>query len=108
MKATGADDPINIASLAANRQAMAIVVGLPLSMDGSVGTAARKVKAFCSRLRTATELPVIVWDERMTTLEAYTLLRAAGKAPSKARGMDRGKIDSASAAIILNSYIQSK
>ena len=108
MKATGADDPINIASLAANHQALAIVVGLPLSMDGAVGKADRKVKAFCSRLRTVTELPVILWDERMTTLEAHTLLRAAGKSPSKARGMDRGKIDSASAAIILNSYIESK
>ena len=108
MKATGADDPINIASLAANHQALAIVVGLPLSMDGAVGKAARKVKAFCSRLRTVTELPVILWDERMTTLEAHTLLQAAGKSPSKARGMDRGKIDSASAAIILNSYIESK
>ena len=50
----------------------------------------------------------IIEDERMTTLEAHTLLRAAGKSPSKARGMDRGKIDSASAAIILNSYIESK
>ena len=87
---------------------MAIIVGLPLSLDGSVGKAARKVKAFCSRLRNVTELPVIVWDERMTTLEAQNLLRAAGKTPSKERGMNRGKIDSASAAIILNSYIQSK
>ncbi|MQF64260.1 pre-16S rRNA-processing nuclease YqgF, partial [SAR202 cluster bacterium AD-802-L14_MRT_200m] len=47
-------------------------------------------------------------DERMTTLEAHNLLRATGKTPSKERGMNRGKIDSASAAIILNSYIQSK
>ena len=87
---------------------MAIIVGLPLSLDGSVGKAARKVKAFCSRLRNLTELPVITWDERMTTLEAHNLLRAAGKTPSKQRGMNRGKIDSASAAIILNSYIESK
>ena len=48
---------------------MAIIVGLPLSLDGSVGKAARKVNAFCSRLRNLTQLPVIVWDERMTTLE---------------------------------------
>ncbi|HJP28662.1 MAG TPA: Holliday junction resolvase RuvX, partial [Dehalococcoidia bacterium] len=46
-------------------------------------------------------------DERMTTVEAQSLLRQAGKSPSRARGADRGKIDSASAAIILDSYIQS-
>ena len=51
---------------------MAIIVGLPLSLDGSVGKSARKVKAFCSRLRNLTELPVITWDERMTTLEAVS------------------------------------
>ena len=108
IKTTGPDDPVNIASLASEQKAMAIIVGLPLSLDGSVGKSARKVKAFCSRLRNLTELPVITWDERMSTLEAHNLLRATGKTPSKERGMNRGKIDSASAAIILNSYIQSK
>jgi len=50
---------------------------------------------------------VIAWDERMTTVQAHSLLRAAGKSTSKARGKERGKIDSASAAIILDSYMQS-
>lgn len=82
-------------------------MGLPLSLDGSRGPAVRKVNAFCARLRKKTDLPVMAWDERMTTLEAHSLLRQAGKSPSKARGAARGKIDSASAAIILNSYMQS-
>ena len=85
----------------------AIVVGLPLSLDGSHGPAARKVNAFCGRLRKVTDLPVIPWDERMTTVEALSLLRAAGKSPTKSRGAERGKIDSASAAIILDAYMQS-
>ena len=107
IKAVEQDDAANIARIATEREARGIVVGLPLSLDGSQGPAARKVNAFCARLRKITDLPVVTWDERMTTVEAHSLLRQAGKSPSKARGAERGKIDSASAAIILDSYMQS-
>lgn len=107
IKASGSDDPANVARIAAEREATAIVVGLPLSLDGSQGPAARKVNAFCNRLRKITDIPVFTWDERMTTVEAQSLLRAAGKTPTRARGKERGRIDSASAAIILGSYMQS-
>ena len=107
IKATGTTDAENIARVAVDMEARGIVVGLPLSLDGSQGPAARKVNAFCARLRKTTDLPVIMWDERMTTVEAHSLLTEAGKSPSKARGAARGKIDSASAAIILDSYMQS-
>jgi putative Holliday junction resolvase len=108
IKAAGSEDAVNISRVAIDREAIGIVVGLPLSLDGSQGPAARKVNAFCARLRKVSDLPVFTWDERMTTVEAHSLLREAGKSPSKARGKDRGKIDSASAAIILDSYMQSK
>ncbi len=107
VKATGQNDAANIARVATEREAQGIIVGLPLSLDGSQGPAARKIDAFCTRLRKFTDLPVITCDERMTTVEAHSLLREAGKSPSKARGAERGKIDSASAAIILDSYMQS-
>jgi putative holliday junction resolvase len=107
IKAAGSEDAANISRIAVEKEATGIVVGLPLSLDGSQGPAARKVKAFCARLRKTTDLPVMAWDERMTTVEAHSLLREAGKSPSKARGAERGKIDSASAAIILDSYMQS-
>ncbi len=105
--ATGSGDPENVVGIAAERGASTIVVGLPVSLDGTHGPAARKVTAFCNRLRKVTDLPVVPWDERMTTVEAQSLLRAAGQSPAKARGTERGKIDSASAAIILNAYMQS-
>ena len=105
--ATGSGDPSNVANIAADQGASTIVVGLPLSLDGTYGPAARKVNAFCNRLRKITDLPVVAWDERSTTVEAHSLLRAAGHSPAKARGKERGKIDSASAAIILNAYMQS-
>jgi putative Holliday junction resolvase len=107
VNATGQNDAANIARVATECEAQGIIVGLPLSLDGSQGPAARKINAFCARLRKFTDLPVITCDERMTTVEAQSLLREAGKSPSKARGAERGKIDSASAAIILDSYMQS-
>jgi putative Holliday junction resolvase len=107
IKAVGSADAANISKVAVAREARAIVVGLPLSLDGSRGPAARKVSAFCARLRKTTDLPVFTWDERMTTVQAHSLLREAGKSPSRARGAARGKIDSASAAIILDSFMQS-
>jgi putative Holliday junction resolvase len=107
IKSVGSQDVANITQVATENEAKGIIVGFPLSLDGSQGPAARKVNAFCARLRKETDLPVIAWDERMTTVEAQSLLRQAGKSPSRARGADRGKIDSASAAIILDSYIQS-
>jgi putative Holliday junction resolvase len=108
IKAAGPEDSANICRIAVEREATGIVVGLPLTLDGSQGPAARKVNAFCARLRKTTDLPITAWDERMTTVEAHSLLRQAGKSPSKARGAARGKIDSASAAIILDSYMRSK
>ncbi|MDA1278785.1 MAG: Holliday junction resolvase RuvX [Chloroflexi bacterium] len=105
--AAGKDDALRVARIATENGVIKIVVGLPLSLDGTHGPASKKVNAFCSRLRAVTDIPVALWDERMTTLEAQSLLRAAGKSPTKARGADRGKIDSASAAIILNAYMHS-
>ncbi len=89
-------------------EASSIVVGLPLSLDGTSGPAVRKVQAFCSTLRKITDIPIITWDERMSSVEAQSRLRDAGFSPTKARGKDRGKIDSAAAAIILESYLRSK
>ena len=103
----GSEDAGNVAEVARANEARGIVVGLPLSLDGSHGPAARKVTAFCGRLRKEIDLPVYTCDERMTTVEAHSLLKDAGKSPSRARGATRGEIDSASAAIILDIYIQS-
>ncbi len=96
-------DQERIASIASEHEAATIVVGLPISMDGTVGSMARKVQAFCRLLRELTDLPVQTIDERLTTAEAEMRLRAAGVQPSR----DKGRLDSAAAAIILESYLAS-
>lgn len=102
LKAQGAPkDQERIAELAAEYEAEAIVVGLPINMNGSHGPAARKAQAFCRMLRSLTELPVIVHDERLTSHVAETRLRAAGIQPSR----NKQQVDSAAAALIVESYL---
>ena len=94
-------DQERIAELATEHEAVAIVVGLPINMDGSHGPAARRAQAFARMLRTLTSLPVMLHDERLTSHEAEARLRAAGVQPSR----NKKQIDSAAAALILESYL---
>ena len=81
-----------------------IVVGLPLSLDGTHGPAARKMRRFTSALRRSADIPVHSWDERFTTAEAEGRLRQAGFEPSR----DRARLDSMSAVIILESFLAAR
>ncbi len=91
-----------IAAIAAARKIQTLVVGLPLRMDGSEGTAAEKVRRFAAALgRRLPDLPVVLVDETLTTAEAAAKLRAAGR---KARHQ-RGIIDQAAAVEILNQWM---
>jgi len=101
------DDPANVSFIARQIAASLIVVGLPISLDGTHGPSARRASSFCRRLRKLIDLPVVLWDERMSTVEAQSRLRAGGNVPTKMRGSQRGRIDSAAAAIILEAYMHS-
>ena len=93
-----------IAELAAQRQARAIIVGVPRNMDGSFGPAAEKARALIERLRQQVACQVIPWDERLTTVSAQRALRNAGR---KAKDQ-RSVIDQVAAQILLQSWIDSQ
>ncbi len=77
-----------------------IIVGLPRSMDGSLGSQAEKVEAFTQRLASRIQVPLEYRDERLTTVLAARLRRAAGgKKKRKARD------DAQAAALILQGYL---
>ena len=78
-----------------------IVVGLPRSLDGSLGTQAKAVGAFAQELAGRVEVPVEFRDERLTTVSARRLMRAA-RAGRRRRGE---KDDAVAAAIILQGYL---
>ncbi len=80
-----------------------IVVGLPLSLDGSVGPAAREAREEMGELAALTSLPVEAYDERLTTVFAERLLSARG-VRSKAR---RAVVDKAAAAVMLQAWLDS-
>ncbi len=82
---------------------MEIVVGLPISMDGTRSDQTRSTLEFVKNLRNVTDIPVVTWDERLSTVEAERALRGAGRRANR----DKGRIDSAAAAIILRSYLDS-
>jgi putative Holliday junction resolvase len=80
-----------------------IVVGLPYSLDGSIGRQANKVMDFAERLSKHTKASMEVWDERLSTVAVERLLREAGS--KKAR--KRANQDAAAAAFILQGYLDS-
>ena len=98
------DDLAAVIELAQREGVEMIVVGLPLSLDGTHGPAARKMRRFTSALRRSADIPVQSWDERFTTAEAEGRLRQAGFQPSR----DRARLDSMSAVIILESFLAAR
>ena len=94
-----------IAQLAAERGVRTLVLGLPLRLDGTEGTACEKVRAFGEKLHARLpELPLVYVDEFLTTTVAQEKLHAAGK---KARDF-RPIIDQAAAVEILNNWMENQ
>jgi putative Holliday junction resolvase len=81
-----------------------VVIGLPLRMDGSPGTRVEKTKKFARWLETALNLPIVFWDERLTTQEALKMLRGQKINTRKKKILK----DQISASLILSSYLENK
>jgi putative Holliday junction resolvase len=81
-----------------------IVIGFPLRMDGSAGSRVEKTRAFAEWLKQAVGVPIIFWDERLTTHQAANVMREQ-KVKLKAK---KSVINQISAAIILQGYLDSK
>ena len=82
-------------------QVRQIVVGLPRSMDGSIGKQAEKVEAFVQELCRHTEVPVEFRDERLTTVSAKRLMKAANTKRTRRKARD----DAVAATLILQGYL---
>ena len=90
-----------IAALAEELRAEEIVMGLPKNMDGSVGFRAQAIEAFAETLRAAVRIPVVLRDERLTTVSAHQYLNA-----TDTRGKKRKQtVDAVSAVLILEDYL---
>jgi len=91
----------SVLALAEEHGVKRIVVGLPRSLDGSIGRQAERVLSFSSALSESTDVPIDTWDERLSTVSAERLLLDAGVKREKRRA----RRDAMAAAIILQSYL---
>ena len=78
-----------------------IVIGLPLNMDGTEGSRANKSRRFAQRLANTAGVPVVLWDERRTTVSAAAILADNDTFGAKRKE----RLDSVSAAVILESFL---
>ena len=90
-----------VAKEAAERGVALIVVGIPRNMDGSYGPRAEVIRAFVGYLAERTEVPIELWDERLTTVEAHRILSASDVGGKRRRAV----VDTLAAEIILQSYL---
>ena len=90
-------DARRILDLAAERRAAGFVLGLPINMDGSEGPRAQATRAFARNLARLTELPIALWDERLSTAAVERALIAADASRAKRKNV----IDQHAAAYIL-------
>jgi len=90
-----------IIDLARENEAERVVVGMPRSLDGSLGKQAQAVQSFIDLLRGYTELPVVTWDERLSTVAAERTMLEVGMKRDKRKK----RRDSLAAAFILQGYL---
>lgn len=97
-------DIAHLLALAAREDVHEILVGMPLSLDGSEGPQAQKVGRFIEALRAETEIPVTTWDERLSTVGAERALIEG----DMSRAKRKQTVDRVAAALILQGYLDSK
>ena len=78
-----------------------LVLGYPKNMDGTVGPRAEKAAAFCQTLKELTGLPLTLWDERRTTIDAHNILFQNGQNAKKRKKT----VDAVAAALMLEGYL---
>jgi putative Holliday junction resolvase len=97
------EDAKRLLAMATDRQAGLFVLGLPLNMDGSEGPRAQSTRAFARNLGKLTPLPIVFWDERLSTAAVERML--IGADTSRARRAE--VVDKLAAAYILQSALDS-
>ena len=101
----------SVIDLVANEGAEFLVIGLPVSLNGSLGPQGRKVAEMAREIANNVSVPVKTWDERLTSVEAARRLRGATRGSSRRRRPSRQRpdmsreINALAATIILQSYL---
>jgi putative Holliday junction resolvase len=97
-----------IAALVAEHHVELVVVGQPLSLDGTEGPQARRVAQYARSLADQLAVPVVFWDERYTTAAAEEIMLQNRSKGKRRRARAEGGLDAIAAAVILQSYLDSQ
>lgn len=84
-----------------------VVVGMPLNLKGEKAQKAQEVERFIEALKAETSVAIVSWDERFTTTMAHRTMLDMGTKQQERR-TDKGRIDAMAAAILLQSYLDSR
>ena len=90
-----------IALLAKEHRVERLVLGHPINMDGTRGPRSEKAQAMRQLLKETTGLPVVLWDERRTTIDAHQILMSSGTNAKKRKKV----VDAVAASLILEGYL---
>lgn len=93
-----------IVTVVKEKQVSQIVVGLPKNMDNSQGFRSEATYAFVERLKTYTDVPVTLWDERLTTVEAHGYLNEMDVRGKRRKAV----VDTVAACLILENYLRGR
>ena len=93
-----------IVALIAQHEVGEIVIGIPISMSGRRGPQVRRTLDFAELLAQQTDLPMKQVDERLSSVQAERMMIESGASPSR----DKARVDAVAAAVILQSYLDSK
>ena len=99
--AAGANAGPRLAELVRTHDVERVVVGLPRSLDGSEGEAARSARHFAEKLEARLDVEIVMYDERLTSRIAEDVLLSAGTS----RAGRRRKVDKVAAAVMLQGYL---
>jgi len=81
-----------------------IVIGFPKMMDGSLGEKAKEVQKFAEKIKGVLEIPIVLWDERLSSVQSEKILREMGEKYTR----QKQKVDQLSAVLILQNYLDYK
>ncbi len=98
------EDIAELADIIAERQVEILVLGLPYTMDGKIGSQAKQVQKFARRVATVIELPIEYIDERLTSYAAEEMMKEANISVSR----NKATIDRIAAAVILQQWLDER
>ena len=96
-----AKDVAQLKAIIAEREATILVIGMPYSLNGNIGSQAKEVQKFAAKLAKDIQLPIEYVDERLTSVEAEAQLKTQKRFSTR----DKGAIDRRAAAIILQQWL---